>query len=295
MIGIAGLGNMGRAVAERLLAQGETVSVWNRTPGKADGLDVRVAHSPADLAAHCDCVVSILSNDTATEAVYFGENGLVSQPLGGTVIVDMCTMAPERAMDLANAVETQSGLFVECPVGGTIGPARNGQLLGLAGGTDAAFAAASPVLKKMTRRLEHLGPVGTGSAMKLAINLPLMVYWSALGEALGLATGQGIDPARALDILSDSSGAIGAAKTRVPPISEFIQTADPGGTNFALENAIKDMELMIAQAARGDSASGVISAARDRAQAALAAGYGGKDCSLIATFGTAGSDKSKSD
>ncbi|WP_157736042.1 NAD-binding protein [Granulosicoccus antarcticus] len=129
-------------------------------------------------------------------------------------------------------------------IGGTIGPAKAGLLLGLAAGTDVAFAAAEPVMRDLTRRLEHLGPVGRGAAMKLAINLPLMVYWGAVGEAIALAVGNGVDPALATDILVDSSGAIGAAKKRVPPIHDFLTTGNPGATSLNLQNGIKDMKLM---------------------------------------------------
>lgn len=282
MIGIIGLGNMGAAIAERLLAEGAALTVWNRSPGKADGLSAAtVAATPAAVVGAADVVLSVLANDAATEAVYFGADGIVEAAGPGTVIVEMCTMAPDRAQALAAAVTGRGALFLECPVGGTIAPARAGQLLGLAGGTEAAFAAARPVLEKLTRRLEHFGPVGRGAAMKLAINLPLMVYWAALGEALALARAEGVDPALALDVLADSSGAIGAAKTRVPPIRDMVVSGDPGATNFALENAIKDMGLMAAHGA-GD---GVVDAALARAKAALADGYAGRDCSLVAAWG----------
>jgi 3-hydroxyisobutyrate dehydrogenase len=185
----------------------------------------------------------------------------------------------------AAAVEARGGRFLECPVGGTIGPAREGQLLGLAGGTDAAFAAAEPVLRKLTRRLEHLGPVGTASAMKLAINLPLMVYWAALGEAVALALSRGVDPTLALDILSDSSGAIGAAKKRIPPIRDMLLNGQPGGVNFTLRNSIKDMKLMEALAAGTGRPSPVIAAARATAERAAEGGWGGYDGSLVGMFG----------
>lgn len=285
MIGILGLGNMGHAIAQRLSKQGETLTVWNRTAGKADGLNnTTVAATPVEVVQSSDIILSVLANDAATQSVYFGKDGIIDSSLSGKVVVEMCTMAPGRSKQLEAAVVEKDGLYLECPVGGTIGPALEGKLLGLAGGSEAAFKQAEPVLGKLTRRLEHFGDTGTGSAMKLAINLPLMVYWSALGESLQIATAHNIDPSLALDVLSDSSGAIGAAKKRVPPIRDMVVDANPGTSNFSLANAVKDMELMVNTASEFGISSEVIAAALDNSKNALDEGYSELDCSLVAAF-----------
>jgi 3-hydroxyisobutyrate dehydrogenase len=285
-IGIVGIGNMGRCIAERLAEEGETLILWNRSPEKAQGIDrATVAATPKELARQADVIICVLANDTAINAAYYGADGLLAQDLTGKVVIELCTTSPETVMALEKDVVAKGGLFLECPVGGNVVPARSGQLMGLAGGSDAAFAAARPVLAKMTRRLEHLGAVGTGAAMKLAINLPLMVYWSALGEALGLVLEKGVNPSVALDILADSSGAIGAAKKRIPPIHDMLVNHEPGGVSFTLTNAIKDMKLMEALSATNGQPSPVISAARAKAEAAAAGGWGQYDCSLVGLFG----------
>jgi len=284
IIGLIGLGKMGRAIAQRLVETGETLLVWNRTAGRADGLGVREAASPAEVAVEASLVLSVLTDDAAADAVYRGANGLLSAGLQGRTIVEFCTMSPESARALDTAVQEAGGNFLECPVGGTVGPARQGELLGLAGGKEEVFANARPTLEKLTRRLEHVGPTGSGAAMKLAINLPLMVYWSALGEALGLAMSEGIDASLALDILADSSGAIGAAKKRVPPIRDMVVNGESGGVNFAVETALKDMTEMIMLADRHGLSAEVIAAARERAERALHEGWEGRDASLTAAF-----------
>lgn len=287
-VGLIGVGKMGRAIADRLVDQGHTVALWNRTPQKARGILGTVAcETPAAVVGTSHVILSILANDAAIDTVYGGAGGLCSVSLAGKVIVEMCTTSPDKTMALEDMVTARGGLFLECPVGGTIGPAREGQLLGLAGGSTAAFRAAKPVLADLTRRLEHLGPMGTGAAMKLAINLPLMVYWGAVGEALGLATGQGIDAALAADILADSSGAIGAAKKRLPPIRDLVATGDPGSVSLTLANGIKDMKLMEALAATHGIASPVVSAARAKAEAAAEGGWSDLDTSLFGVFGQA--------
>lgn len=285
MIGLMGLGRMGRAVAERLEDMGEALVVWNRTASRAEGLAAKTVAKPRDLPAEANMILSFVADQAAVDAVYFEKDGLLSADLCACTVVEFSTMSPSRSRGLAAAVEEAGGTFLECPVGGTIGPARNGALLGLAGGPVGAFEAAKPVLGKITRRLEHVGPVGAGAAMKLAINLPLMVYWSALGEALGLARAEGLDASLALDILADSSGAIGAAKTRVPPIRDMVVTGDPDGVNFALDTALKDMADMIALAGRHGLAADVIGAARMRALRAAADGWGGRDASMTAAYG----------
>ena len=281
-IGILGIGNMGRPVAEHLAEKGEALILWNRTLSKAEGVPAaEVAGSPREVAERADVVLSMLADDDAIDAAYRGPGGVLEADLAGRTIVEMCTTSPETVAALEREVEACGGLFLECPVGGNVVPARSGQLLGLAGGSRAAFESARPVLERMTRRLEHLGPVGTGAAMKLAINLPLMVYWSALGEALGLAIARGVDGATAIDILADSSGAIGAAKKRVPPIRDMLLLGDPGPVSLSLTNGIKDMRLMTGLARAADSPREVIEAALAKAEAAAADGWGGRDTSLV--------------
>jgi 3-hydroxyisobutyrate dehydrogenase len=285
-IGLIGIGNMGRNIAEHLVDEGQALLLWNRTRAKAESvIGAQVADRPVNVAQGADIILSILANDGAIDTVYKGPGGILEADLTGKTVVEMCTTSPETATGLEQAVQARGGLFLECPVGGNTVPARSGQLLGLAGGSDAAFGAAKPVLDRLTRRLEHLGPVGTGAAMKLAINLPLMVYWSALGEALGLVLKKGIDPEKALDILADTSGAIGAAKKRVPPIYDMLVNDNPGPVGLSLANGIKDMRLMVALAQANGHDSPVVSGALARSTAAADAGWAEYDSSLVGAFG----------
>lgn len=286
-LGVIGLGRMGRAIAERLEETGAELVVWNRSPSRAEGLAAERADEPRGVIAKRDIVLSVLANAEAIDEVYFGPGGICTGPLDGKLVVEFCTNSPDTSERLAARIAQKGGEFLECPVGGTVAPARAGRLLGMAGGSDAAFARARPVLELLTRRLDHLGPVGTGSAMKLSINLPLMVYWAALGEALGLVLKKGIDPQLALDILADSSGAISAAKTRVPPIGHMLATGQSGDVNFALDGALKDMRLMEALAEEHGQVPAVISAARAKAESAVADRFGTLDASMMGLHGLA--------
>lgn len=284
--GIVGIGNMGRPIAEHLSEVGETLVLWNRSPEKAQGIpNSTIAATPRAVAEGSDIILSILANDAALQAAYHGPDGLLEADLTGKIIVELCTTSPQTVEALEKAVVARGGLFVECPVSGNVVPARSGQLMGLVGASQEAFDSAKLLLSKMTRRLEHLGPVGAGAAMKLAVNLPLMVYWSALGEALGLALSKGVDPSLALDILGDSSGAIGAAKKRIPPIHDMLVKGDPGSVSFTLTNAIKDMKLMTGLAEDSGSPNGVISAVLAKAEVAAAGGWEAFDNSLVGVYG----------
>jgi 3-hydroxyisobutyrate dehydrogenase len=183
-IGIAGLGKMGAAIAARLHETGEEVRVWNRSREKAEASGLPVADTPRDLAMRSDAIISVLFDAPALQAVYHGPDGPLSAARG-KLFIEMSTVRPQTQEALAITIREAGGAFVECPVGGTTGPARSGQLLGLAGGEAADVERARPVLEKLCRRIEHMGSVGAGAAAKLAINLPpdrlLAELWRGAG------------------------------------------------------------------------------------------------------------------
>jgi 3-hydroxyisobutyrate dehydrogenase len=250
-IAILGIGRMGGAIAERLLDQGHTVTVWNRTPAKADKLVARgakLASTPAQAVAPSDVVLSVLTDAKAIEQTYAGAGGVLSGNIQGKLFIDMSTVRPLTQIELAARLKAAHAAFVECPVGGTMGPARDGKLLGLAGGSAPDFARAKPVLEQLCRRLEHVGDVGAGASLKLAINLPLLVYWQALGEALALAAPSGLSPERLMDILADTSGAPAILKLRAPAIVSALQGKEMGPAHFNIDSIRKDLRTMVEEA-----------------------------------------------
>jgi 3-hydroxyisobutyrate dehydrogenase len=254
-IGIAGVGRMGAAIAERLIEVGHPLTIFNRTKEKLKPLrDVgaKIAESPAELVRHVDTIITILTDGAAIEAIYSGPSGVLAGDLGDKLVIEMSTVRPETERALAERVRGQGGVFVECPVGGTIGPARQGKLLGFLGAEPSDAARARPVLEALCRRLEHVGPVGAGANMKLAINLPLLVSWQAFGEAFALCRDVGLDPARLVDLFADSSGGTNALKARAPMLVEMLSTANFGPSSFAIDTCRKDLRTMLEEAkARG--------------------------------------------
>ena len=249
-VGVAGLGNMGAAIAARLIETGNSVTVWNRSAEKCEPLvaaGASIATSPAALATKVDTVITIITDAAAIEAVYGGPTGLLAGDIKGKLFVEMSTVPPHVETELAARVRAKGAAFAECPVGGTTGPARQGKLIGLMGAEPADAARVKPLLDQLCRRLEHCGPVGSGATMKLAINLPLMVYWQALGEALALCRPVGLDPGRLIDLMSDTSGGPNVLKVRGPVLVKMLKGEDPGPAGFTVDNGIKDLRTMLAE------------------------------------------------
>jgi 3-hydroxyisobutyrate dehydrogenase len=249
-IGIAGLGRMGAAIAERLQETGQALVVWNRSPEKAKPFadkGAEIAGSPAELAGKVEAIITILTDAAALEAVYRAPNGLLAAPLGEKLVIEMSTVQPQSEIALAEDVRAKGAAYVECPVGGTVGPARTGKLIGLAGGEKADVARARPILEHLCRRIEHVGPVGAGASMKLAINLPLLVFYQALGEAITLCRHLGHDPKWLMEFFSDTSGGANVLKVRGPAIAEALSGGNPPPA-FDVASIRKDLRTMIAEA-----------------------------------------------
>ena len=284
-IGVCGTGRMGSSIAQRLMSVGHEISVWNRNTAKAKPLidaGAKLLASPAALVEACDAVVVMLLNDAASEAVYRGPNGILSAKLKDKLVIDMSTVRPDTMIAIGNAVTQQGAGFVECPVGGSTGPAREGKLFGLAGGAAGDVARAMPILEQMCRRIEPLGALGAGATMKLAVNLPLLVYWQALGEALAICKPLGLPAERLIDILSDTAGTPTAMKGRGAVVARGLAGEKPGETAFGLSAAKKDLATAVQFAASIDAELPVAASALACFEQAEAAGLGDRDATTAA-------------
>jgi 3-hydroxyisobutyrate dehydrogenase len=275
-IGIAGVGKMGAGIAARLASLGHEMMVWNRSADKARATGLKVAQTPAELAAGSDTVISMLADAAAVNSVY----AQMLAAMRGRLFIDMSTLRPEVSGALAAKVRAAGGAFIECPVGGTVGPAREGKLFGFVGGEPVDVARARPILEQMCRRIEHVGPVGAGASMKLAINLPLIVYWQALGEALSLIKHLNLDPARAMDILADTSGAPSMMKNRAPAVAAALAGKENAPT-VAIDTLKKDLAEMVAEAKSRGYDAPATRAALAGFERASRAGLGAKDCTAV--------------
>ena len=282
-IGIAGTGKMGSAIAARLASLGERVTVWNRTQAKAQALldsGLGWAATPRELAEKADLIITLLTDETALEDVFLSADGLLSGEVAGKLFVEMSTVPPARHQALSLRVQAVQAAYLECPVGGSVGPAKDGKLIGFAGGDAHDLARASPVLNQLCRRLEHVGGHGAGAAMKLAVNLPLMVYWQTLGEALSLVAPLGLDPARVIDILADSSGGPNMLKVRGPMIANALSGAQ-GPVTVDVATMRKDVRMMLAQASSLGRQMPLTQATLNHFDRAATAGLNTADCAQL--------------
>ncbi len=250
-IGIAGAGKMGSAIAIRLLSLGHQVTVFNRSRERAQPLlaiGVGWAETAAELAQRADIIVSLLTNEQALDDVYLSSNGLLSGAISGKLFIEMSTVKPDKHRALAQHVQEANAAYLECPVSGSVGPAKEGKLIGFVGGDAADLARAKPFLDLLCRRVEHVGPFGSGATMKLAINLPLMVYWQTLGEALSLIQPLGLDPQRVIDIFADSSGGPNMLKVRGPMIAQALGGQHNDNITVNVATMRKDVRAMLNQA-----------------------------------------------
>ena len=283
-IGFAGMGKMGAAMAARLQEMGQAPTVWNRTRARAEATGLVVADTPRDLAGAAEMIVTSLFDEAAAQAVFHGADGLLEADLTGKLVIEMSTLRPHTQIALADAVAKQGGAFIECPVGGTTGPARAGKLLGMVGGNAADLERARPVLEMLCRRVEHVGPHGAGASLKLAINLPLLVFWQSFGEANALVRHLGLDTAWLVDFFSDTSGAPAVLKVRGPTIAKALAGEDTGTPTFDIDSIRKDLRTMIEEGQSLGVNLPVAAEALACFTEASDAGLGTRDCSLLPAF-----------
>ena len=277
-IGLAGTGRMGSAIAQRLASLGHEMMVWNRTADKARATGLPVAPTAGELAQRSEMVISILTDAKAVAQVY---DEMLKGDVQGKLFIEMSTVRPDTQKALSRKVVSRGGKIIECPVGGTIGPAKEGKLFGFVGGETADVARAKPVLEQMCRRFEHVGPIGAGARFKLAINLPLLVYWQALGEALSLVRDLGLDPNRLMDILADTSGAPSMMKIRAPVVAAALGGKEASPVTVNIDTMKKDLSEMVEEMRSLGWSSLVTQAALDGFTHASKSGLGAKDCVML--------------
>jgi len=283
-IGVCGTGRMGSAIAHRLIAVGHEVFVFNRNQAKTSALTdagARLLATPAVLVDKCEAVIVMLLNDAASEAIYRGPDGILKAKLAGKLVIDMSTVRPDTMQTLGAAVKGQGAAFVESPVGGSTGPAREGKLFALAGGERADLTRAMPILERLCRRVEHVGPLGSGATLKLAVNLPLLVYWQALGESLTICKPLNLPSERLIDILSDTAGTPTAMKGRGATIAKVLGGQPLGETAFGLSAAKKDLATAVQFAASLHAELPVAASALACFEEAEAAGFGEADATAV--------------
>jgi 3-hydroxyisobutyrate dehydrogenase len=206
---------------------------------------------------------------------------LLAGRVANKVFIDMSTVRPAKPQEMAQRVQAVKGFFLECPVGGSVGPAKEGKLLGFVGGDALDLQKVRALLDVICRRVEHVGPHGAGATMKLAVNLPLMVYWQTLGEALSLVEPLGLEPQRVIDILSDSSGGPNMLKVRGGMIAQTLNQKKSDQVTVNVATMRKDMQAMLDQGHATHKSLPLTALALQKFESAAQSGLDAKDCSEL--------------
>jgi 3-hydroxyisobutyrate dehydrogenase-like beta-hydroxyacid dehydrogenase len=211
-VGLIGLGLMGRPMGANLLKAGHELTIWNRTASRGADLaaqGAKQAATPRDLAATCEVIITIVSDPPALESVYWGEGGVFSGLKRGSLMIESSTVSPGLEKRAAAAAGEMGVDFLEAPVTGGTWGAEKGELVFMVGGDAATLTRAEPVLGAMGKKWFHLGPIGAGQTVKLAMNLLLDVQVEAFAEALALVTKAGVPGQSLYEVMQSSMGRSG--------------------------------------------------------------------------------------
>jgi 3-hydroxyisobutyrate dehydrogenase len=273
---------MGEPMVQRLLSSGFEVFVWNRTRSKIEGVVAAGAKAAANLpemSAHAEITLTMVSDDAAVKEIYLGSPGLLSAKPAGKLFIDMSTILPDTARRVASAAIECGSAFIDAPVAGTVQPAREGRLLILAGGDPRDIERAQPVFAALGRKTDHVGPAGSGAAMKLVHNTLLTTEWAILAESLSMGSRYGLDLKRMLDVILESPAAFAAIPVKMPLLVGA--STDIG---FDINNVQKDLRTIrqFAESLKVDA--GVSKAAASLYRQAVDAGFGKEDVASIVKF-----------
>jgi 3-hydroxyisobutyrate dehydrogenase-like beta-hydroxyacid dehydrogenase len=283
-VGFIGLGRMGAPMAANVARAGFPLAVHNRTPAAMRAFvaehGAAAADDPASLADSVDVVVTMLADDAALGEVMTGPRGVLAGLRQGSLVIDMGTVGRRAILELGAAIAAAGSELVDAPVSGVPKVASEGRLTIMAGASPAALERARPVLEAIGERIIHVGPPGTGAAMKLAINTAIHGFNQAVSEALVLAERAGIERATAYEVFVAGaiSGPFVVNRRRV------FEHPGEGPQPFALDLAAKDVRLALELA---DEVGALLEQAAlnlDVLQRASRAGLGQLDESAVAIY-----------
>jgi 3-hydroxyisobutyrate dehydrogenase len=278
-VAILGLGIMGTGMANRLLSAGFPLTVYNRNREKsapfADA-GAFVAESPREAASRSEIILSMVGDDAASRGVWLGENGALAGARPNAVLIESSTLSGDWIQELAAKAAERGCRFLDAPVTGTKPHAASGELVFLVGGSAEALDAARPVFSVLGRDAVHLGPVGSGSLMKLINNFVCGVQAASFAEAVAMIDAGGLDRAKAVSILTGGAPGSGIVKRMADRIA-----AGDFTPNFALRWMAKDIGYAIDDASKNGISLQTAAAALSVFKQAISEGHGDEDFSAV--------------
>ena len=278
-IGFLGLGVMGAPMARNLLAADREVVAWNRSPGPLAELveaGARGADGPAAVAAEADVLISILKDDAVVREVLGGPDGAIAAARPGSLVVDMSTVSPALARELAAEAAARGVGFLDAPVsGGDVG-AREGTLSIMVGGESADLERARPVFEVLGSRVTHVGAAGAGQVAKACNQVLVAVIFAGLAEALVLGSKLGGDPAAILDAVGG-----GMAGNRIMEVRRHNFLEHDFAPGFKIDLHHKDLEIALGASGEVDAPLPLTAEVQQMFRQLRALGFGEEDDSAL--------------
>lgn len=276
-ITLLGLGVMGSRMANRLIDAGHAVTLWNRNAAATEAFQARatIAATPRSAAEGADIVLSMVRDDIAARQVWLDdETGAFAGMAAGAVAIESSTVTPGYAAEFHAAAAARGIGALDAPVSGSLPQAESGQLVFLAGGAEDVLARVQPTLAAMGSAFHHVGPSGSGTRIKLAINALLAVQVAAAAELLGTLARHDIPNARAADVIS-------ATAIASPALKNYMAGMAAGNFTpaFPVEMIAKDLGYAQAMVAAG--ALPVTDAASTAFSNGIRAGLGAENMNAI--------------
>jgi 3-hydroxyisobutyrate dehydrogenase-like beta-hydroxyacid dehydrogenase len=282
VIALVGYGKMGRSMGRRLLAAGHQLTVFDRdesTALAAAGDGACTAHSAASAAAAAGVLISMLPDPAATEAVAWGEEGILEGLDAGALWLEMSSSHPDLTRRLAQAARDQDADLLDAPVSGGVAGAKAGTLTVMVGGDRDLLERARSILEVLGSEVIHVGDrAGDGDLVKTINNLLSAANLTAVSEALAVGMKAGLDPARLLGAIGAGSGASHAASVKLPT---FVLSGrfDSG---FTIDQMLKDLRIVREVAAEAGVSLGVGEVVGSLWAALATTGYGREDHTMVA-------------
>ncbi|HEY7933208.1 MAG TPA: NAD(P)-dependent oxidoreductase [Solirubrobacteraceae bacterium] len=279
-IGFLGLGIMGSRMAARIASAGYPLTVWTRTPGKAEQWaskhDATAAATPAQVADRSDVVLSMVVDGQQVSSILLGKDGVLQGARPGMLCVDCSTIAPTDTRRIGVALAEGQIAMLDAPVTGSSPRAEQGTLTIMVGGSSEDYTRAKPLLEAMGEVIVHVGELGQGEMLKLINNALGAANATALAEALLVASATGVDLDAFVEVTRAGSGASAQLELKSKPMREHDYT-----TLFKTEHMLKDVRLCLEEAQAAGAPFPAAGHARELLTAAMARGLGEQDYAAI--------------
>uniref|UniRef100_UPI0030DAB0D9 NAD(P)-dependent oxidoreductase n=2 Tax=Cyanothece sp. BG0011 TaxID=2082950 RepID=UPI0030DAB0D9 len=277
-ISVLGIGLMGKPLAKRLLEADHSVIVYNRTISKAlplEPLGAKVAQTPLEAIQGSEVLILMLTDANAIREVILSPE--TADNLQNRTIIQMGTIAPDESRNIQKAVEKQGGQYLEAPVLGSIPQAKEGTLLVMVGAKTSQFEEYKPILKQFGSQPQHIGEVGTASALKLALNQLIAALTSGFALSLGLIERQGVDIDKFMGILRESALYAPTFDKKL----DRMQQRNFENPNFPTKHLLKDVNLFLNQAEENGLNTEVLQGVRRIIQQTIELGLSDQDYSAL--------------